>query len=274
MSNIRHPEWRASHETTKYPFGQESTLKNAQGNIFLEGTFLDAHLYPIGALEGLYIRQVKITYAAGTITIADDYRDVCTGVFQLPSPNDNVVLKDEYGRPAGLLVSSSIRLAFFQSWGIGTHVFNKTMTEFAVTCCMPTPEVGVRGIQLQDGSLMTGPVWIVGDDGVVLSKETMELPPDKCGNNVREVEAIRVDVVGDPLFRRRLCNPLNLFNTPNPIRGIAIKQRGKTLAICPPDPNGNFSIQRNDSEAANSSIRIRTTYDGLIFEVVCESNVK
>jgi hypothetical protein len=272
MARIRHPEWRASHEDTKYPFGETASLTNGT-DLILEGTFLDAHLYPIGAEEGLYIRKVDLAFEFGTITIADRIKDVCTGTFRLPNPEDNVVLKDEYGRPAGILVSEAVRLAFFLSWGLGSHEFEPEQTQFAATCCMPTPEVGVRGIQLADGSLFTGPVWIIGDDGVVVTVETQTLPPDKCGNGPREVEALRIDVVGDPLFRRRLCNPIDLFNTPNPVRKIAIRQRGELVAVCEPDEQGNFSIIRNNSEAADSAVRIRTTKEGLIFEVVGDSNL-
>jgi hypothetical protein len=268
MVEIRHPEWRDELESTRYPFAATATLDNGNGGVILEGSFLDAHLYPIGAGEGLYLRSVELGYEFGTRTIADRVRDVCSGQFRVPNPQDNVRLTDEYGRPAGLLVSESVRLAMFLSWGIGVHEFEPEMTEFAATCCMPTPEIGVRGIQLADGSLLTGPVWLVGGDGVVLRHETVELPPQSCRQPGETVDVIRVDVVGDPLFRRRLCNPVDLFQTPRFVQRLAIRQQGQLLFVCEPDEQGNFSIQRNDSLAGDSAIRVRTTRDGVIFEVV------
>ena len=81
-------------------------------------------------------------------------------------------------------------------------------------------------------------------------------------------EVIRVDVVGDPLFRRRLCGdpeepqpPRNLFTTPNFIQKIKVVDANSEWT-CPPDANGDFTIQGNDSLAGDSALRVRITEDG------------
>lgn len=266
MTSIRHQEWRDEFEATNYPFSDKALLVNQAGDTLLEGTFLDAHLYPIGGKEGIFLSQVNITFATVTITIGDKYNaSLASGSFKLTQPPSLVKLTDNYGRPAGVLVSEPTRLAVIQSWGIGLHTFDATQTEFVATCCMPTPEIGVRGIVLADGSLFTGPVWILGDDGVVVSKEQITLP-GQLNKPSEIVSVIRVDVVGDPLYRRRLCDPQTLFSTPNPVRKIRVVN-GDTSYLCTPSNGGNFTIQMNDSLASDAALRVHQTPTGLVFEV-------
>jgi hypothetical protein len=266
--HIRHPEFRDNLETTKYPFGEKADLTNSAGDLILEGTFLDAHLYPIGAGARLYISSVVVEHSSIAIIIGDeDTVEVCRGTFNLPSPVADLRLVDQYDRPAGILVSEPARLAVFQSWGIGTHEFEIQESEFAATCCMPTPEIGVRAIVLEDGSLFTGQTWIVGDDGVVVRKEMVTLP-GSCGKAPQTVPVIRIDVVGDPLFKRRLCDPKDLFNTPQPIKQIRVIDSAGNEFTCPPDEFGDMTIQISDSLASDTALRARQTKDGLILEVV------
>lgn len=267
MTQVLYPEWRDEQEPTNYPFGDQATLVNAAGDTLLAGTLLDAHLYPIGGKEGIYLSQVDINFSTVTVTIGDKYNDnLASGSFRLTAPGNLIKLRDAYGRPAGVLVSESIRLAIMQSWGIGLHVFTPDQTEFAASCCMPTPEIGVRGVVLEDGSLFTGQVFIVGSDGVVISKEEVIMPV-RCGQASQLVPVIRVDVVGDPLFRRRLCTPHTLFVTPNPVRKIRVIN-GDRIYECVPDQLGNLTIQMNDNLASDTALRVHQTPEGLIIEAV------
>lgn len=186
---------------------------------------------------------------------------IATGEFSLIDPPETITFFDKYGRPAGILVSESQRLGVFQSWGIGTHEFLPEESEFAATCVFPTPEVGIRGIRLETGEVFVGDVWLVGDDGVVLQVEEYSLPvPGTC--ETREVRAIRVDVVGDPLFRRRLCENSNLFTTPRFVRKLAIVSDNMVFDAVP-DENGNLRITSTSDLGAHTVLRIKTTPDGI-----------
>lgn len=254
---IRHPEWRRYHETTKYPFADEATLTNASGLFIPEGLFLDATLYPIGGLPALYLSRVVVTNEVATIVIGDQNNEILArAAVNIIEPPANVVLSDSLGRPAGVLVSEPRRLATLQSWPLGTHEFSLDSTEFVARVCIPTPEVGVRGILLDDGSFFTGDVWIVGDDGVVVSSE-----------QVGEEQHIRVDVVGDPLFRRRLCAAV--FHTPNFLKTVTVRHRCDSI-VCGPDTGGDFKITVGDQDAPDPILRIRAIPEGLVFEAVGE----
>ncbi len=255
-------EWRRQNEATRYPFADVSTLANAEGRVLVEGTFLDAALYPIGAGVGLFLSSVVVTHTDVTLLLSTSAGVAATGNFKLISPPDVIDLFDAYGRPAGVLVSESRRLGLFQAWGVGTHEFTAAQTEFAATCVFPTPEVGVRGIRLETGETFTGDVWLVGDDGVVLRMERLEIPVSGT-NETRRVNAIRVDVVGDPLFRRRLCMPRELFSTPSFVKAIRFKSPDDDFT-CGPDAAGNVRLVANNDLAGDSVLRISTTPDAIV----------
>jgi len=265
MPRILFPEFRDQLEPTKYPFGETVSLVNVNGDTILEGSFLDAHLYPVGGGARMYLSKVVVDHDEVTFFVGDATNtELCSGSYDLIDPPSRIGLTDQYSRPAGVLISEPSRIALFQAWGIGTHTFELSQSEFAATCCMPTPEVGVRGILLADGTLFTGRTWIIGDDGVVVSYEEAS-SADKCGAPADVLPAIRVDVVGDPLFRRRLCEDPGLYETPRPVRLIRFR-RDDHVFECTPNEYGNITMQMNDQQP-NTALRIYTNGDGMVIEV-------
>ena len=267
MAGIRHPEFIKELENTKYPFIPTAKLSNGT-SAFLEGTFLDAHLYSVTGTGRYYISKVDVASDSVKITIGDSKEATrLTGEISMPVTEGIVRLVDVYGRSGGLLVSEPSRLSLLAAWGVGSHRFEQGQTEFCVTCQMPVPDPGVTALRLDTGEILSGKVWLIGEDGVVLRTE---LTTDKRGNTV---ELLRIDVVGDPLYLQRLCNPESLFTPVNPIRVLRIKQ-GDYTYDCEPDDQGNFSIQMNDATAADAALRVRTTPEGLVITVEGSTNAE
>lgn len=267
MARIQHPDFRDELETTNYPFTDTSTLTNGTQSL-LQGSILDASLYPIGGGVVMYLSKAVITHQEVQVFIGDDVTDeLASATFDLVSPPDILQLVDEYNRPAGIIVSDSVRLGVFQTWGTGTHVFTPDQTAFVPSVCVPTPEIGVRGVLLDDGSVLTGDLWLVGDDGVVLRTEDVEVPAEECGDASRTQRVIRVDIVGDPLFRRRLCQTTDLFDTPRFIKQITFSDDTNTF-VATPDSQGDLQLTINNNLAADTVLRSRPTQEGLLFEAV------
>jgi hypothetical protein len=242
--HIRHPEWRDSHEPTKYPFGQDCTLVNEAGDVIFETTFLDATFYVIGAQAGLYLSRISVDVDNVTIWVGDPtVAQLAYGTFTRAEPPDELRFVDNYGRPAGLLVSESIRMALFSSWPAGDHDFLPTQTQFVARCCHALPMVGVRGFELDDGSILTGDVWLVGDDGVVLSCDSVD-EAGACGEDVTSTTAVRVDIVGDSLFRRKLCSTPDFFETPHYLQ---------TVTFCAPGLLDSYSSYVSSETVLSSS---------------------
>ncbi len=260
------PEWRQQHDATDYPFAASATLTNDDGIILLPGTWIDAALYPIGGTAGMYFASADVGHETVTVTIGDRRsRDIASGTFRLVDPPDTVALTDAHGRPAGILVSESARLGIFQSWGVGLHEFRQEQTEFAATVCFATPEPGVRGFLLDDGTLITGDVWLVAGDGVAFSV-SQEAITDTQGNT-RDTEIIRVDIVGDPLFRRRLCFPEDLFSTPRFLKKLRVISGTRTFEVAP-DTTGAIRVGLNNALATSTVLRLVNTDDGLKLSAV------
>lgn len=246
--HILFPEFRDQFAATPYPFTDDSTLTTLQtGHAIDRDIFLDATLYPLDARgAALWINSITVAAREVVISIADATRNtVATATFDPLSPPDVVEVLDLQQRPAGLLVSEADRLQRFSAWSIGVHTFRQVATQFVPSCVIPVPATGLRGVTTPQGELLTGDVILVGGSGVVL-------------RNTVDGE-IRVDVVGDPLFRRRLCSQVALFTTPRFV---------KTINGCPGDADGKYFITVGDHQSAQTILRVRKTDHGLVFEAV------
>jgi hypothetical protein len=227
-----------------YPFGDNASLvaENNSAELF-STTFIDAAIYPIGGIAGVGISKVVVGAGrTAQIYIGDEDTDeLAVGEIDFIAPSDSLALQDAYKRPAGVLISDANRLSIFQSWRPGTYLFHNAT--FAASVVTPMPEIGVRGFLTVDTDipeLFYGDTWLVGENGAVVR---------------REGGTIRVDFVGDPLFRRRLCSGgVDLFNTPNFL---------ETINGLNPDSAGNFNLTVGEHAALDTVLRISPIEAGL-----------
>lgn len=243
---ILFPSFRDDYQNTRYPFMDTATLLSASGQSLDRDVFLDASIYPVGADGYVHISTIDVLPQSIRIAISDKSRKELAAVtFNPLDATPNLSLFDQYQRPAGVLVSDVDRLSRFTSWALGQHTFTAAAATFVPSCVIPVPATGVRGLSLDDGTIAVGDVLLVGRNGVVL----------------REVTAgeIRIDIVGDPLYRRRLCSPIDLFQNVQFIR---------TINGCPPDAHGNFNLTIGSHESDTTIVRLRKTDTGITIEAV------
>lgn len=265
MTRILHPEWRAEQLSGNYPFSDQATLINADGRSISPDTFLDAHLYVIGA-GPLYLSKIEIENGEVTLHVGDVANvSLATATFPAASPPELLVLEDSYRRSAGVLIPDPQKLAAIAVWSDGIHIFTYEETSFAAACCLTMPQIGVRAIRLEDGTMFRNNVLLVGSNGIVLRVEDNE-GVQKCGVQLEVFPTIRVDIVGDPLFVRKLCKELE-FTAPRPARKLRVHNRGQTYEITP-DEHGNVSITTGDALASRPALRLRNQPEGLVFEVL------
>lgn len=282
MTGIRHPEWRDELETTRYPFADTATLTSDNGNILSEFLFIDATLYPIGATLPLRLSRVDVTSSRITIYVSDA-NDVVTASagFSTNSIPDNLKLVDSYGRTVGLFVSTAIRLSTLLGLPAGTHLFSEEATSFVLSVCTPLPSSGVEGILLSDGTVMSGDVVLIADDGIVFTHTQVTQPSMGPYYDETVFEQVKIDVVGDPLFRRRLCTDSDQFSTPRFIERICFSSPeilavGELSAIeahtfcVGPDEYGNVKIIAGNQDAVDSVLRIYPVDEGMMIRAVGE----
>jgi hypothetical protein len=244
MPQQRFQELYDEYAATRYPFLDTCTLLADTQQQLDADLFFDASLYPVGNTGVLYITTITVQSRLVTISIADKSKAVvATASFDPFTVGDVLSITDIAGRPAGVLVSAAQRLSRFSSWVEGTHTFSASAAVFVPSCIIPSPATGVRGLKTPQGDVLTNTVVLVGGAGVVLST---------AGD-----DAIRVDIVGDPLYRRRLCAQVSAFKTPLFVQ---------TINGCPPDQNGNINIIIGNQLASKTILRLNQYEDGLIIE--------
>lgn len=238
------PDFREQYAPTPYPFMDGATLVSTTGQILDRDLFIDASVYPIGATGYVAISNINVAPRQIRITLADQTRNpVAFAAFDPLTTGDTLAILDNLNRPAGILVTTAEKLASFTAWPAGDHPFLPTAAQFVPSCVIPTPEIGVRGVLTDKNELFTGDLIIIGENGVVVRQDG--------------VATIRIDVVGDPLFRRKLCSPLELFRAPTFI---------KTINGCTPDVYGNFNITVGSHRNSATVVRILKQENGLAFE--------
>lgn len=253
-ARILFPQFRDEQSASKYPFVDGATLVSSTPGLAISpDLFVDASFFGIGGGVGVYLAAVTVSSQNVTITIGDSG---ATGKFfstfsALSPPSDGRLnFQDQYGRPAGVIITDPTRggteaLTVFSSWSLGTHRFLPAATEFVSTVAIPANEPGVRALITADDTLHTGDVWLVGKGGVVIRAE---------GDDV-----IRVDIAGEPLFKRYVCAPQTEFPTRTFLR---------TINGCGPDEFGNFVFTATEKRVANPTIRIFPNNDTLTFTSV------
>lgn len=235
-TRIIFPQFREEQSDSRYPFKDTATLLSDTGLDIGRATFIDAVIHTINGLSAVHVSSVVVTTQTVTIWLGDSsVSKICKAEFPAIGATEitELTLSDTYGRPAGLFIVDSVEISKFAGWPQGTHTFRPRATEFVSTVVIPAQEPGVRAVLPPSEELMTDDIWLIGDQGVVVRAE---------GEHI-----IRVDIVGEPLFRRFLCGPLNKFDPP---------QFVKTINGCPPDIYGNFTITATNLSAADAALRV------------------
>lgn len=236
-------EWRNEQENSTYPFSDKSTLTNGSRTI-RKSVFVDARVYPVGGLGEQWLSSIAVNNTTITVIVSDSSGELASGSFNIDDQKEVIYLSDRYSRPAGVFVVNTDDFAAISSWGAGVHTFTQAQTELCATVVVPTPQVGVRGILLEDGSLFAGEVWLVGENGVFFSASG---------------DTIRVDMAGDPAAAKKFCTALDAYDH---------KRFLVTINSIPPNQYGDFKLLSGTAYAADTVLHVLPVAGGLKVELV------
>jgi len=183
MPPILSTEYENQNSKRNFPFADSATLTDAQGNALPVNFIIDAFLYPID-IEGVpYISQINT--ATRRIRISDSATSsvIATATYSQDGGSATVVDTTGARRDMGILVFGTGVGAV--GLGEDVRVFTAEATSFTPTAFVSLNQVGVRGIKLPNGTVLTGDVTIEGRDGVVVSSRVED------GLNI-----LRVDILG------------------------------------------------------------------------------
>ena len=244
MAKLLNQEWYNEQEYSTYPFSDNATLSD--GTVSLsKSLFTDARLYPIGGKESQYLSSIEVRRDKVIFTISDISGELCSGGFTFSSSEDTVALTDTYNRPAGVLVSSAEKLQLLSAWVIDTYTFEHVMTAFTATVIIPCPQIGLRGFITESGEFFSGSTWLIGEQGIFLTNE--------------ETGEIRVDIVGDPAARRKLCDDLGSYDS----SGIL-----KTISGLSSNNLGDFKLMSGNRGALDTVFRVYPTANGIQLKLI------
>ena len=235
MLDIAATEWRNNNRNANYPFSDAATLMSEQGVPLDRDVFDDARIYLVGASGRIFIPRINLTGSIVTIYVgSEDSGELGYARYDYNSPPEDLGVLDMFGRPAGIFVSDGRRLAALGTgFGRGDYDFRAEATEFAPSAVIALPDAGIWGILLDDGNVLSGEVWLIGENGVVLREED---------------GFVRVDVMGDPYAAAKECADLG---RPFPVFcGI------KTINGISPDANGDFKLLPGGNMSSGSILRI------------------
>lgn len=238
-ARIIFPEFRDEQADSKYPFADTATLRTADEGFELpRDGIIDAAIYAINSGARAYLSRVIVGGNNVTLVIGDESNINIAQVTYSPlsaPENGHLYLQDVYGRPAGILIMTEQCLALLGGWPVKEHVFSLNDAEFVSSLVIPANESCVRAIQSEDGlNFLTGDVWLIGGAGVVVRQESEEV--------------IRIDINGEPLFKRLLCEGGDEPYAPGPFL--------QTINGCGPDEYGNFNITAMGQETPDTVLRI------------------
>lgn len=200
-------QFRDQMRDTWYPFDDLATLTTSDGLALGRGAIVDAVISPVGTWSHLALTQIITAIGSVTLWIGDElHAQVASTTFNPRSAPPSVAIVDTSGRPAGVLRLNPAIVASLQTWPIGTHTFSGGTANFIVSVLVPTPEGGVRGIQVGK-TVLTDTVYLIGESGMLLAEDSTS-------------ETISVNAMGNPLFKRLDCLNSGAFTTPVFLRTI------------------------------------------------------
>lgn len=258
MSLVLLGEYRSQNSQRCYPFADDVTLMDAEGNALPTDFIIDAFLFPLGITGGVYLHSVDV--AAGKLYFATSDNSSPFGVATYDQTDTAYVYETEgYTRQIGVVVFGAGIDAIMA--GSITRVFSYAATALAPAAFAPLNQTGVRGILLDDGTLLTGDVTLRGGSGVTVLTLKEEIYTDDDGLIVIGFQGMpkpSSDDCGNPnplikkiTFRRNSCSPFSLgaYGT-----GISLNGYGFTLDdLCQadrstklPDAEGNLPSTPSD----------------------------
>lgn len=248
-ARIIFPEFREEQSASRYPFADTATLISSDGLEIPKDAIIDATLYTIGGSNRAYISSVAVDSDIVIFSISTGNNSAqATARYNplAPPTSGQIAVYDNNNRPAGLMLFTAESLALFGGWPTGVHTFTAASTEFVSSVVIPAQESCVRALTNDADQFFTGDVWIIGDRGVVVRQD---------GD-----DTIRVDIVGEPLFKRLLCGTEEAPFEPPP--------QLQTINGCGPDEYGNFNITLVRKSVEDPVLRIYAKDGAIQIETV------
>ena len=210
MTAITNIEYRNLNSGRNFPFADDIVLSDKTSHILPADYFIDASIFPIDTDTPLYLKSLLNK----DVVIATAGEELAHGTLD----NGIVNLYDNNDRHIGMLICSNSVTAF------GTFDFADDVVLFSPAVVFPQNYQCVRGFRLPDGSVVTGDVVFVGENGLQVTSK------DLNGQKIITFDGIGVQIIEDciKLNPAVKCIKYHQLPTSSPLR---ISRAGNTIMI-------------------------------------------
>jgi len=227
-----------------YPFTAASTFTSTNG-VFIPPTFLtDARIYSPGATVPIYVSKIRVTQTNIVMTINDYLGEIGSAIFSYDNKS-TVSILDQYKREVGVLIGNFDQIRTITKPNTSLE-FTQAALEFITSVIIPVPIFSIKNIFAEESTIAaSGEVWLIGEDGVKL--ETVD------SDNDGTADSVRINIISDPLFKRKLCSDTLEFSTKRGLKGIIVKNENDEETVVLPDVFGNIQIVIGNGTDQNGS---------------------
>lgn len=219
MSDVQ--EWPYERENDPHPFSSWVNLSDVSGEFILKPYHIvDAMLWP-ASTGRVWLSHIIVSGQSVEVRISDSTGVLCSAIVALSSHVDVVDLLDSFGRVVGFLELGQATIASWADHPVGEYRFRFGATEFSASSIAPRPDSSPVSFLADDGNVVSGPVYLMGGEGVSLGVQD---------------NSITVNVVGDAYYRRDTCKDNGLLGLAlSPVRRInwVDKTSGDTGTVSP-----------------------------------------
>ena len=256
------PHSPRSDENSTYPFTDGATFLSRDNKLVDKQSFVDAIVYPSEIAEDVHISQIDLLERSTKIVLQDSQQGVVArGETSSEEPNSTMVLKDKNNLHAGIILVNIDQLR--SGFSVPTVLrFGSEALPFTASVVIPRPDNHVSGIRLPSGKIISGEVWLVGEDGIVLDHETQGA-----------TDVISIHAIGDRYATRRVCEASDETFTPTrPVKKIVVKKGSGTEYEISPDQWGNIQISQGLGVEQDNVIRLNSEKNSIRFNILGNFN--
>jgi hypothetical protein len=178
------------------------------------------------------------------MTINDYLGEIGSAVFSYDNKS-TVSILDQYKREIGVLIGNFDQIRTITKPNTSLE-FTQAALEFITSVIIPVPIFSIKNIFAEESTIAaSGEVWLIGEDGVKL--ETVD------SDNDGTADSVRINIISDPLFKRKLCSDTLEFSTKRGLKGIIVKNENDEETVVLPDVFGNIQIVIGNGTDQNGS---------------------
>jgi len=157
-------EYRNQNSNRVYPFADSATLADTTGASLPTDFIIDAFLYPMDTTGNVYLHSIDT--AASKVYFGDANTDLAFAVCTYVNTSDTAYVYETgpYARQIGVVVFGSGVSSVLG--GSVLREFGHDATGLCATAYTSMVQPGVRGVLLDDGTLVTGAITLVAGTGM------------------------------------------------------------------------------------------------------------